>query len=42
MFATYCVFTSIIFYLLFNEKLKVKFLVGIGLMVACVTLVALS
>ena len=42
MFATYCVFTSIIFYMIFNEKLRVKFLVGIALMVSCVVLVALS
>lgn len=42
MFATYCVFTSIIFFLLFNEKLKLKFLVGIALMLSCVILVALS
>ena len=42
MFATYCVFTSVIFYLLFNEKLKMKFLLGIALMVSCVVLVALS
>ena len=42
LFSTYCVFTSIIFYFLFNEKLKLKFIIGIGLMLNCVVLVCYS
>jgi len=42
MFSTYCVFTSIIFYFLFNEKLRPRYIVGISLMLACVILVAIS
>lgn len=42
LFSTYCVFTSFIFFFLFSEKLKTKFLVGIGLMLNCVILVSIS
>ena len=35
-------FTSVIFYFLFNEKLQLKFIVGIGLMLNCVVLVCYS
>ena len=40
LFSTYCVFTSLIFFFLFQEKLKFKFLIGISLMLACVILVS--
>ena len=42
LFSTYCVFTSIIFFFLFQEKLKLKFLLGISLMLACVILVSIA
>jgi len=41
LLSTYCIFTSIIFLLVFNERLQTKFLVGIVLMMSCVFLVAL-
>lgn len=42
LFSTYCVFTSVIFFFLFQEKLKFKFLIGISLMLACVILVSVA
>ena len=42
LFSTYCVFTSFIFFFLFGEKLKFKFLIGISLMLACVVLVSVA
>ena len=42
MLSCSCIFTSVIFYFIFNEKLKIKFLIGIVLMITCVALVALS
>ena len=41
LLSTYCVFTSIIFLAVFNERLQTKFLVGIILMMSCVFLVAM-
>lgn len=41
LLSTYCIFTSIIFLAVFNERLQTKFLVGIILMMSCVFLVAL-
>lgn len=40
--STYCVFTSIIFYLVFDEILRPKFVLGIALMISCVLLVSFS
>ena len=40
--STYCVFTSIIFYLVFDEILRPKFILGIILMISCVLLVSSS
>jgi drug/metabolite transporter (DMT)-like permease len=40
MFATYCIFTTVFSYFLFNEKLSLKFSIGISFMIACVALVA--
>jgi len=42
LFSTYCVHTTVIFYFVFGEKLKLRFVFGIVLMVACVLLVAYS
>ena len=41
-FATYCIFTSVIFRFLFKEKLEFKFLIGIFFMLACVTIISLQ
>lgn len=40
--STYCVFTSVIFYLVFDEILRPKFVLGIALMISCVLLVSFS
>ena len=42
MFSTYCIFTSILTWIVFNEKLKLKFVLGISLMICCVALISLS
>ena len=42
MFATYCIFTSIFTWIVFKEKLKLKFVLGIALMLCCVALISLS
>lgn len=42
LFATYCIFTSIIFRFLFKEKLETKFLFGIFFMMACVAIISLQ
>lgn len=41
LLSTYCIFTSLIFLFVYNERLQTKFLVGIVLMMTCVFLVAL-
>ena len=40
LLCTYCVFTSVIFYFLFQEQLRRKFIVGIAFMLLCVILVS--
>jgi drug/metabolite transporter (DMT)-like permease len=42
MFSVYCVFISVLFYFLFNEKLAIRHGIGICLMLACVGFIALS
>ena len=42
MFATYCIFTAIIFRFLFGEKLGTKFLIGMLFMLACVSCISLQ
>lgn len=42
MFSTYCIFTSVFTYFIFGEKLKLKFILGIILMLSCVILISLS
>lgn len=42
MFATYCIFTAIIFRFLFNEKLEAKFVVGMLFMLVCVGCISLQ
>ena len=42
MFATYCIFTAVLFRILFNEKLEPKFVVGMLFMLACVSCISLQ
>ena len=42
LFATSCVFTSISFYCIFNQRLGICHIFGIVLMLLCVTLIGLS
>ena len=42
MFATYCIFTAILFRILFGEKLGIKFLIGMFFMLACVSCISLQ
>ena len=42
LFATYCIFTSVIFRFLFKEKLELKFLFGIFFMMTCVAIISLQ
>ena len=42
MFATYCIFTAVIFRFLFNEVLQTKFMIGMLFMLACVCCISLS
>ena len=42
MFATYCIFTAVIFRFLFNEKLEAKFVVGMLFMIVCVCCISLQ
>ena len=40
LFSTYCVFTTAIFYFIFDEQLKTRFVIGIIFMLFCVVLIA--
>ena len=42
LLATYCIFTTVIFYMLFKEKLQLKFILGIFLMLFCLVIFASS
>ena len=42
IFSLYCVYTSIIFYFLFHERLTRKLVLGIFLMISCVFFIAIS
>ena len=42
IFSLYCIYTSIIFYFLFNERLTRKLILGIFLMISCVFFIAIS
>ena len=42
LFATYCIFVSIEMRIIFNEKLKFKFFLGIGAMLICVGFISFS
>lgn len=36
LFSAYCIFTAIIVYFVFGEKLKLRFILGMGLFIMCV------
>ena len=40
LLSLYCVFTTLIFYFVFGERLQRKFIFGIAFMLACVVFVA--
>ena len=42
LFATYCIFVSIFMRIIFKEKLKCKFLIGISCMLICVGFISCS
>ena len=42
MFSTYVVLICLLFFCLFRERLKIRFLLGIALMLACVLFIAFS